>query len=108
VADEGTGRARIRPPRRALDRVKIVLWVAVVVLLGAGAAVGGYARRKSSGEDLDAAREAGQQAGQAKGAARGAERGYAEGFKEGRKQGFEQAYEAAHRRARGVALALQT
>ena len=63
------------------------------VLLVAG---GGYLIGRSSGEDLDAAREAGASAGEAAGAKEGAERGREEGVRAGFKRGYEAAYRTAY------------
>jgi flagellar biosynthesis/type III secretory pathway protein FliH len=75
------------------------LLAALAILVGAGAAIGGYFIGYSTGEDLDAAREAGAAAGREAGSARGAEQGYAQGFKEGRKKGYQQTYASAYEEA---------
>jgi flagellar biosynthesis/type III secretory pathway protein FliH len=89
-----------RPARRPGWSWKRWALVGTGILLVAGAAgTGAYLYGKSTGEDLDAAREEGTAAGQEQGATKGAEQGYAQGFEEGREQAYDESYGAAYREA---------
>jgi hypothetical protein len=73
--------------------------VAAVLLAIAALGVGAYLVGRSTGADLNAAREAGATAGKRHGTAVGRTQGYAEGFKEGHDKAFEKAFADTFRKA---------
>lgn len=86
---------RPNAPRTVEIRSRTLLIAALVVVAAIAAGVGAFFYGRGTGEDLDAAREAGAQAGRAAGTKKGTASGYAAGFKEGRKKGYKDAYEPA-------------
>lgn len=85
--------------RPGASRNRVAVLAVCAFLLTGAAGVGGYFVGKSTGEDLDAARDAGVAAGQRKGAAVGSKQGYEIGFKKGRERGYEQTFDDAYRGA---------
>lgn len=83
---------RSRMPRRA------VLSIAAVMVI-AGMGVGGYAIGRTTGADVDQARQEGLVAGEREGAAKGAQEGYDRGFRLARQEAYRQSFSRARKRA---------
>jgi hypothetical protein len=81
------------------SRSKSSLSIVVAVVLIAGLAAGGYLLGKSSGEDIDAAREHGMAIGKAAGSALGATQGRQAGTRAGFARGYTDAYREAYQAA---------
>lgn len=97
MSEQGTGSAENQDPesegpRTVEIRSRTLVLVGATLIAAAVLGVGAFFYGKSTGEDLDAAREAGTQAGRAEGAREGSARGYAAGFKKGREKGYDEAY----------------
>jgi hypothetical protein len=73
--------------------------VVLLVLLAAGAGVGGYAIGHSHGADVSAAGEQGQASGSKAGRAGGERRGYAIGYRKANRKAYAKSFPGAYRAA---------